>query len=67
MVDAQEPSAEVVLPLIWATSLCYAMKLVAHVGQQKIFGERLAQKASVRAMVSLLRLPFHIRKSLHTG
>lgn len=52
MVDAPTPSSEIIAPLCWATFLCYIMKLVAHIGQQKIFGEGLGSRASVRALVS---------------
>jgi len=52
MVEAAEPTGAIVGPLIWATSLCYIMKLVAHIGQQKIFGEGMGSKASVRALVA---------------
>ena len=52
MVDAAEPTADIVGPLLWATTLCYAMKLIAHIGQQKIFGEGFGSRVSVRAIVS---------------
>jgi len=52
MVDADEPTGDIIPPLMWACGLCYIMKLVAHVGQQKIFGETLGSKPSVRSLVS---------------
>ena len=46
-------AGDVIAPMLWASCLCYVMKLVAHVGQQKLFGEAMGTRVS-RAILGRL-------------
>ena len=49
----QEPGSPFLYGILITVVLTYLQKLLAHVGQQKLFGERMGSSVTIRAMVDI--------------